>query len=133
MLWPPTELEFRQGDILVGEVKVLNSTDCNCLVVIEVERVAIRALVDVNLGHIRERAIREADSIIAASTDDRIVAGIRQNVEVVVAAATLQGRTSIRSTATEPDLIVACPALQNIALCAHQCIVSGTAREGAMP
>ena len=111
MLWPPTELEFRQGDILVGEVKVLNSTDCNCLVVIEVERVAIRALVDVNLGHIRERAIREADSIVAAATDDRIVAGIRQNVEVIVAAATLQGRIGIRSTATEPDLIVACPAL----------------------
>ena len=123
MLWPVAELRLRQGDILVAEVKVLNSTDCDCLVVAEVEGVGRRARVDVNLGYIKERAIREADRVIAAAANDRIVAAMRLNVEVIVAASTLQRRISTRSATKEPELIVARPALQNIALRANQCIV----------
>ncbi len=95
MLRPIAELRLRQSDILIAEVEVLNSTDCDCLVVAKVEGVGRRALVDVNLGHIKERAICEVDSIIAAATNDRIVADMRLNVEDIVAASTLQCRIGI--------------------------------------
>lgn len=46
--------KFRQGDDLIAEVKILNSTDRNRLVIAEVERVGVRARINADLVYVEE-------------------------------------------------------------------------------
>src|SRR4051812_18761481 len=114
-------------NVLVGEVEFFNSGDRNRLVVAEVERVSVGDRVDVDLGNVREGTIREVDGIVAVATDDRIVSGVRLDMEGIVAVAALQRRVRTRRATVEPEHVLAVTTLQDVALPADQRVVAGAA------